>query len=746
MKSVLLAKNLNYSMLTWEDRESQSDSNSLQTDSSSESEADVVTDGCGSPRMQRRRRQKVFRAEKVERSITFRTLDELLYNDNLPESNKLVEVTSNIWGTKFQITGVASYLPSILGNVVYKTSLLHLQPRQMTINLQEIGYSNPQHLARDPNFTPAGVSDDDDDSSLRAAVFLDASGPGEGDAAELAKCIVPSNFQADNWSDIGSSQVCCVDVQTPNNATVTPVHSSPTSAATTINNNNNSNVHDLDTASVFVNSSTDNGHNSNSVGCSVGYAGVGGLSGKLNQAGSIRSKSLSPVQDSSTQTSTLAFNGEVDLLTNNHTKDIYASQGARPKVRKASQAKRPSSVKTLPSPTHNSTSYANGSISTASPTTTTIVTTSTSKSSSTSPSVIAAEPTDSVAVQAALTCSPVSPEPEVAGILKRLSSGGGESGPRWADPASHTIKFVDEEVSDSSELPFENNLVADCSISTPSSVVLERRLYLAQNMADGDVGTSQSEESLSSSGDVKPPRVRLESIGVGSDSVDVSPLEEMRIEPCVFDSLPVISTSRELGLPGSSFLSNGIGGSSDIEIVHSASLPSSPIHGACKSETPTRKAREEAMKGKCRHLSPVFKRKGKHGVGGGAGGVEGVEEDLVLTVMEEFKGGQTFHNLETFQKAQLKHKLRRAQGSCKEFFVMHNKAPLWNENSQVYQLDFGGRVTQESAKNFQIELQGKQVMQFGRIDSNAYTLDFQYPFTALQAFAVALANVTQRLK
>ena len=63
----------------------QNDPSSLQTDSSSESEADVVTDGCGSPRMQRRRRQKVFRAEKVERSITFRTLDELLYNDNLPE-------------------------------------------------------------------------------------------------------------------------------------------------------------------------------------------------------------------------------------------------------------------------------------------------------------------------------------------------------------------------------------------------------------------------------------------------------------------------------------------------------------------------------------------------------------------------------------------------------------------------------------------------------------------------------------
>ena len=39
-----------------------------------------------------------------------------------------------------------------------------------------------------------------------------------------------------------------------------------------------------------------------------------------------------------------------------------------------------------------------------------------------------------------------------------------------------------------------------------------------------------------------------------------------------------------------------------------------------------------------------------------------------------------------------------------------------------------------------------QVMQFGRIDANAYTLDFQYPLTAIQAFSVALANVTQRLK
>ncbi|VDN00801.1 unnamed protein product [Thelazia callipaeda] len=96
------------------------------------------------------------------------------------------------------------------------------------------------------------------------------------------------------------------------------------------------------------------------------------------------------------------------------------------------------------------------------------------------------------------------------------------------------------------------------------------------------------------------------------------------------------------------------------------------------------------------------------------------------------------------------------------FLTMNNKAPFWNEASQVYQLfaalsfgrvdqidselDFGGRVTQESAKNFQIEYGERQVMQFGRIENGAYTLDFRAPFSAVQAFAVALASITQRLK
>lgn len=88
---------------------------------------------------------------------------------------------------------------------------------------------------------------------------------------------------------------------------------------------------------------------------------------------------------------------------------------------------------------------------------------------------------------------------------------------------------------------------------------------------------------------------------------------------------------------------------------------------------------------------------------------------------------------------------RHPESSCK-IETMSNKTPFWNEQNQVYQLDFGGRVTQESAKNFQIELDTKQVLQFGRIEGGSYTLDFRYPFSASQAFAVALASITQRLK
>ena len=46
---------------------------------------------------------------------------------------------------------------------------------------------------------------------------------------------------------------------------------------------------------------------------------------------------------------------------------------------------------------------------------------------------------------------------------------------------------------------------------------------------------------------------------------------------------------------------------------------------------------------------------------------------------------------------------------CAREFKLNNRPPVWNEQSQVYQLDFSGRVTQESAKNLQIDFEGNRV-------------------------------------
>lgn len=94
--------------------------------------------------------------------------DELAYLDTLPEHLKLVEVTSNIWGTKFKIHGLTkTSLPANLGQVTYKTSLLHLQPRQMTLVITELRDDFP--VGPDPTFNPNIFSEDEDEYNLKVS-------------------------------------------------------------------------------------------------------------------------------------------------------------------------------------------------------------------------------------------------------------------------------------------------------------------------------------------------------------------------------------------------------------------------------------------------------------------------------------------------------------------------------------------------------------------------------------------------
>ncbi|XP_060899362.1 tubby-related protein 1-like isoform X2 [Labrus mixtus] len=87
----------------------------------------------------------------------------------------------------------------------------------------------------------------------------------------------------------------------------------------------------------------------------------------------------------------------------------------------------------------------------------------------------------------------------------------------------------------------------------------------------------------------------------------------------------------------------------------------------------------------------------------------------------------------------LRHQNRRTDN----LIELRNKTPVWNEDTASHVLNFNGRVTQASIKNFQI-VHNKDldyiVMQFGRIADDIFTLDFNYPLCAVQAFAIALSS------
>ncbi|GMI67287.1 tubby like protein 2 [Hibiscus trionum] len=87
-----------------------------------------------------------------------------------------------------------------------------------------------------------------------------------------------------------------------------------------------------------------------------------------------------------------------------------------------------------------------------------------------------------------------------------------------------------------------------------------------------------------------------------------------------------------------------------------------------------------------------------------------------------------------------------------EPLTLKNKAPRWHEQLQSWCLNFKGRVTVASVKNFQLvaavepshnispEEQEKVILQFGKIGKDIFTMDYRYPLSAFQAFAICLSS------
>ncbi|KAL6955829.1 hypothetical protein U1Q18_049832 [Sarracenia purpurea var. burkii] len=84
--------------------------------------------------------------------------------------------------------------------------------------------------------------------------------------------------------------------------------------------------------------------------------------------------------------------------------------------------------------------------------------------------------------------------------------------------------------------------------------------------------------------------------------------------------------------------------------------------------------------------------------------------------------------------------------------ILKNKVPRWHEQLQCWCLNFKGRVTVASVKNFQLVAavepcqnvpateQEKVILQFGKIGKDVFTMDYCYPLSAFQAFAICLSS------
>eukprot|EP01026_Neomeris_dumetosa_P059946 TRINITY_DN5620_c3_g1_i15.p1 TRINITY_DN5620_c3_g1~~TRINITY_DN5620_c3_g1_i15.p1 ORF type:complete len:502 (-),score=41.65 TRINITY_DN5620_c3_g1_i15:1321-2826(-) len=91
---------------------------------------------------------------------------------------------------------------------------------------------------------------------------------------------------------------------------------------------------------------------------------------------------------------------------------------------------------------------------------------------------------------------------------------------------------------------------------------------------------------------------------------------------------------------------------------------------------------------------------------------------------------------------------RKGVNLDEEVVVLRNKPPRWNEQLQVYCLNFNGRVTHASVKNFQLVSDTDMdyvVLQFGKISKDTFTMDFQWPISPLQAFGICLSSFDNKV-
>ena len=136
------------------------------------------------------------------------------------------------------------------------------------------------------------------------------------------------------------------------------------------------------------------------------------------------------------------------------------------------------------------------------------------------------------------------------------------------------------------------------------------------------------------------------------------------------------------------------------------------------------------------------------------GGVAPTQTEFLHSGLDSFPSLPFFRSkstrIDSFQPELL------SGGQNEGLLVLRNKAPRWHEQLQCWCLNFNGRVTVASVKNFQLVASPENgvavgqehenvILQFGKVGKDCFTMDYQYPISAFQAFAICLSSFDTKI-
>ncbi|NP_001148856.2 tubby protein isoform X1 [Zea mays] len=133
------------------------------------------------------------------------------------------------------------------------------------------------------------------------------------------------------------------------------------------------------------------------------------------------------------------------------------------------------------------------------------------------------------------------------------------------------------------------------------------------------------------------------------------------------------------------------------------------------------------------------------------GGKTPTQTEFPLSSLDSFPSFPFFRS----KSARIDSSTSQSSSQREDRLVLKNKSPRWHEQLQCWCLNFRGRVTVASVKNFQLvasedngpenQESDKVILQFGKIGKDLFTMDYGYPISAFQAFAICLSSFDTKI-